>query len=213
MSLRSRIRLLATALFFWLLLLGLSPSRAQMDGPPVATPPTTLIELSGFSYYLGCTDVIGCWVGFSPGTFYNVLNVQTNAKPIVVLDQLSEMNITTGGFTPRVSGVYETRMLMEGFSSTAQTLVSCGWGTTLSVQPPYAIVMIETQSASQFNNSHMTPLIVNLAGGTTYFMICWANNVFSFNNLTSQAVGGITPIPVIDFIIRRIATTPIHNGQ
>lgn len=174
------------------------------SGGPCAQASNTLIELTGFSYYLGCNNLISCWVGFNANVFTNILNTQTNTKPVVVTDRLSELNITTGGFTPQNSGVYETRMLMEGTSVTNQTLLSCGWSTSSSgVQPPLAIVQIETQGSNQYNNSHMTPFIVSLVGGTTYYMICWANNTWNFNNLTVQNVP-ISPAAIIDFIIRRV---------
>lgn len=179
--------------------------------------PRSIVEMTGFSFYLGCDPATpACWVNFTPGVFYNALNVGANTKPVVVRDDLAEMNIVTGGFTPQASGVYETRMLMEGMSCTwsashtmpcvssqPQTLLSCGWSTTPATFPPYSIVMIEQQGANMFSNSHMTPLIVTLVGGTTYFMTCWASSPWIFNNLTVQP-GSVTPLPIVDFIIQRI---------
>ena len=168
----------------------------------------TNIVMTGFSYYLGCNNLPSCWVDFTTGHFYNALSVGSNAKPSIVLDTLSEMKISTGGFTPVNSGFYETRMLMEATSGVSQTLVTCGWSSNPEVQPPYGIVMVETQGPSFYNNSHMTPLIEHLNGGTTYYMNCWANQDTHFNNLTVQTGSGITPLPVVDFTITRIPDGP-----
>lgn len=162
----------------------------------------TLIELRGFSYYLGCNNLIACYVQITAGTFTNILNTGSNTKPVVVVDRLSELNITTGAFTPVSSGVYEVRALMEGTSASAgQTLMSCGLATTSGVQPTYALVFIETQGAGLFNNSHMMPLIQSLTGSTSYFLNCWPNNNFLFNNLEVSATSAAT---IIDFTIRRV---------
>jgi len=180
-----------------------------------AATPRSLVEMTGFSFYLGCNpSTPTCWVTMTPGPFYNILNIGVNPKPLIIRDDLAEMNIITGGFTPQASGVYKVQMLMEGVSgsvvgghfvpsSVMQTLMSCGWSTTPETFPDYAIVMIEQQGAGFFNNSHMTPLIMPLVGGVTYFMTCWASSNWVFNNLTVQRVG-FSPIPVVDFIINRI---------
>ena len=194
--------------------------------------PRSLVEMTGFSYYLGCNPSIpSCWATMPSPAFYNILNIGTNTKPVVIRDDLAEMNIVTGGFTPQASGIYEARLLMEGAAGTVggpapgyafdprpQTLLVCGWhtyadpatGTPITQQsmtyamPPNSIVMIEQQHSGFWSNSHMTPLIMPLTGGVTYYMTCWASAPWLFNNLTTQSGGVWTPIPVVDFIINRI---------